>query len=273
MSVTGGAAITLCDAPTGRGGAWTGDDTIIFSPSNAVNTHLWRVSAAGGTPAAFGTLDSGAVSQRWPHSLPGGKGVLYSEHSSLTSFDGANLVVAALSGGMKKIVVRGGHYGRYVPSGHLIYVQESTLFAVRFDLDRLETMGLAVPALEGVIASQITGGAQFAFSSEGTLVYVSGGGAAAGPIDWMTRDGETRTLRAAKANWASPRFSPDGGKLALEIDDGQQRDIWVYDWARDTLTQLTFDSSQDSLPVWTPDGDRIVYPPIAPPLVSEICIG
>jgi WD40-like Beta Propeller Repeat len=174
--------------------------------------------------------------------------------------------------GIKKIVVRGGHYGRYVPSGHLIYMQNGTLFAVPFDLDRLETMGQAVPVLEGVIASSITGGAQLAFSSEGTLVYVSGGGAAAGPIDWMTREGKTLVLRAAKANWANPRFSPDGRKLALEIDDGQQRDIWVYDWARDRLTQLTVDSSQDSFPVWTPDGRRIVYSSDRAP-VSEICIG
>jgi serine/threonine-protein kinase len=259
VSVIGGAAITLCDAPTGRGGTWTRDDTIIFTPSNAVHTSLWRVSTAGGMPAAFGTLENGAVSQRWPQALPDGKGVLYSEHSSVANFDGANLVVASLSGGSRKIVVRGGHYGRYVPSGHLLYMQNGTLFAVRFDLNRLEAMGQPVPALEGVIASPITGGAQLAFSSEGTLVYLSGEAAVAAPIDWMTRDGKTVALRAAKANWANPRFSPDGRKLAVEIDDGQQRDIWVYDWAQDRLTQLTFDSSQDSLPTWTPDGRRIVY--------------
>ena len=65
-----------------------------------------------------------------------------------------------------------------------------------------------------------------------------------------SRSRELRAIRGSRRT---------AGKLALEIDDGQQRDIWVYDWARDTLTQLTFDSSQDSLPVWTPDGDRIVY--------------
>ena len=66
-------------------------------------------------------------------------------------------------------------------------------------------------------------------------------------------------LRATKAEWVHPRFSPDGRKLALDIDDGKQRDIWVYDWARDTLTQLTFNSGADAVPVWTPDGKRIVF--------------
>lgn len=75
----------------------------------------------------------------------------------------------------------------------------------------------------------------------------------------MTRDGNTSVLRAASANWANPRFSPDGQKLALEISDGKQSDIWIYDWARDTLTQLTFDPNRDHAPVWTPDGRRIAF--------------
>ena len=197
VSVTGGAAINLCDAPAGRGGTWSDDDAIIFTPVSATNTKLMRVSAAGGTPAAFGTLSQDAVTQRWPQALPGGKAVLYTEHSSVVNWDGANLVVAPLSGGTPKLVVRGGHYGRYVSSGlaspkrgllegglasrkqgdggHLVYLQQGTLFAVRFDRDRLETVGQAVPALEGIAASTAgPGGAQLAVSAEGTLVYVPG---------------------------------------------------------------------------------------------------
>jgi serine/threonine-protein kinase len=187
--------------------------------------------------------------------------VLYTEHSAGTNFDGATLVVAPLSGGTPKVVVRGGHYGRYMPSGHLIYVQQGTLFAVRFDRDRLETVGQAVPALEGVAANPgTTGGAQLAVSAEGTLVYVPRTAATtANSIDWLTRDDKTSVLRAAKADWANPRFSPDGQKLAVDISDGKQRDIWVYEWARDTLTQLTFDPGQDAFPVWTPDGRRVVF--------------
>ena len=81
ISVTGGAAVNLCDVSTARGGTWADDDTILFTPTSEPNTTLMRVSAAGGTPAAFGTLSTGAVTQRWPQTLPGGKGVLYTEHS------------------------------------------------------------------------------------------------------------------------------------------------------------------------------------------------
>ena len=110
-------------------------------------------------------------------------------------------------------------------------MNQGTLFAVRFDLDRLETIGQAVPAIEGIAASSaVTGGAQLAVSSDGTLVYVPGvAGATTRPIDWMTRDGKTSVLRATKADWGNPRFSPDGQKLAIDISDGKQHDIWVYD--------------------------------------------
>ena len=131
---------------------------------------------------------------------------------------------------------------------------------MRFDLDRLETIGQAVSVLEGIVANPaVTGDAQLAFSSDGTLVYVPGAAAAGSPIDWMTRDGKTSMLRAKKADWANPRFSPDGTKLAFEVFDGGQRHIWVYEWARDTLRQLTFGAGTDSAPVWTPNGQRIVF--------------
>ncbi len=273
VSVTGGAPVILCDAEAGRGGTWTDDDTIIFSPSGSQPVKLLRVSASGGAPAVFGTLGQGAVTQRWPQALPGGKGVLYTEHRAGNGFDSANLVVAPLAGGVPKIVMRGAYYGRYVPSGsdspatpkrseggHLLYVQQGTLFAVPFNLDRLETAGQAVPAIDGLSANQSIGSASVALSADGTLVYVPGSAQSnVKSIDWMTRDGKTSTLRAAKTGWANPRFSPDGQKLALDITDGKQRDIWVYDWARDTLTQLTFDAGNDRYPVWTPDGKRIVF--------------
>ncbi len=276
VSVVGGAAVSLCDAETARGGTWAEDDTIIFSPTQTSNTTLLRVPAAGGKPAAFGTLSPGATAQRWPDALPGGKAVLYTESASTAVFDAANLVVAPVpvdasaKAGPAKVVVRGAYYGRYVPSGlgrrslglggHLIYIQQGTLFAVPFDAVRVETTGPAVPAIEGLTSNPGSGGAQVALSSEGTLAYVPGATVTrANPIDWMTRDGKTSALRVAKAEWVHPRFSPDGQKLAMQISDGKQNDVWVYDVARNALAQLTFDAGEDGIPVWTPDGKRIVF--------------
>jgi serine/threonine-protein kinase len=211
--------------------------------------------------------------------LPGGAAVLYTEHSDRTGFSAANIVVAPVpadpsaKAGPAKVIVRGAYYGRYVPSGlasptrgerargHLLYIRQGTLFAVPFDPVRLETMGPAVPAIAGLLSSSASGGAQVDVSREGTVAYVPGqtNASSSYPLAWMTRDGKTSSLRTAPSRWSSPRFSPDGQKIAIEISDGKQIDVWVYDWARDTLTQLTFDAGQDTDPVWTPDGRRLAF--------------
>jgi serine/threonine protein kinase/Tol biopolymer transport system component len=258
ISSNGGAVVTLCNAPNGRGGTWAEDGTIVFSPANGAGVSLLRVSSAGGTPQSFTTLDRGEATQRWPQVLPGGKAVLYTSHSTVGDYENANLVVQPLPTGARKVVQRGGYYGRYLPSGHLVYVHDGTLFAVPFDLGRLERTGPPVPALDGVAANPTAGLAEFAGSDSGAFVYVPSGNDDS-PIDWVDHTGKQSPLRATRANWSNPQFSPDGRQLALDIFDGKQWDVWVDDWARDTLSRLTVDPAHDVKPVWTPDGGRIVF--------------
>jgi Tol biopolymer transport system component len=259
ISVTGGAAVTLCDAPNGRGGAWAEDGTIVFSPDLA-RVGLLRVSSAGGKPETLTSLAEGEVTQRWPQVLPGGTAVLYTSSNSPGDFSEANLVVQPLPSGKRKTIQRGGYYGRYLPSGHLVYIHDGKLFAAPFDLDRLEITGQPVPALEDVASNADTGGAQFAVSAGGTLAYLPGQSASSGAlIDWMDHDAKTTPLRATLVNWSNLLFAPDGRRLAMQIAGPGPSDIWVYEWAQDTLTRLTFDPAFDSKPVWTPAGRRIGF--------------
>ncbi len=262
VAITGGAVRKLCDAPSGRGGTWTDDDTIIFTPSSSratTNVGLLRVSAEGGEPKAFGTLSEGAVTQRWPQALPGGTHVLYTEHTGTADFDSANLIVAPLAGGAAKVLVRGAYGGRHV-GDHLTYMQQGSLYAVPFDLVRLEAIGQAVVAAEDISTDPAFGTGQIAYASNGTLVYTPGRPVApARPVDWVARDGRVSALRAEAALWLEPRFSPDGKKLAMVVNDGKQRDIWIYDLAADRMTQFTFDPGNDRTPVWSSDSKRIVF--------------
>jgi serine/threonine-protein kinase len=110
------------------------------------------------------------------------------------------------------------------------------------------------------MSNPTSGGAQFAVSASGTLVYLpSRSTIDRVPIHWMNHQGKTTPLRAAPAVWSSPLFDRDGRRLAVTISDGQPSHIWVYEWARDVLTRLTFDPGDDMKPVWTPDGLRIVF--------------
>jgi Tol biopolymer transport system component len=261
ISVRGGAAVTLCDAPFDFGGSWGDDGTIVFTPNIAA---LSKISSAGGTPQTLTTLDKqvGEVTHRWPQVLPGGKAVLFTSSTGVAgaSFEDAQIVVHSMTSGQRKTVQRGGFHARYLPSGHVVYMHEGTLFAVPFDLLRQEVIGQPTPILEGVVANPGTGGAQFSFSDTGNLVYLAGGSVSRNvSIYWMDPEGKFTPLRATPGSYLNPAFSPDGKRLALDNLDGKRRDIWVYEWERDTLTRLTFAGEGNESPVWTPDGQRIVY--------------
>ncbi len=264
VSVTGGAVVTLCDAALARGGSWGEDGTIVFAPQVAGSTgagiFLWRVPSSGGTPEPLPTPGDGELTQRWPQVLPGGKAVLYTGNTRVGAYENANLVVQPLPAGARKIVQGGGYYGRYLPSGHLVYIHDGTLFAAPFDITRLEMTGQPVAALEGVTSNPNTGATQFAASNTGTIVYLPGRSTSgAVPIHLMDREGQTTPLRATPVNWTSPAFAPDGRRLAMEISDGKQVDVWVYEWAGDTLSRLTLDLTDERNPAWTPDSLRIVF--------------
>ena len=262
ISVVGGLAVTLCDAPTDRGGSWGEDGTIVFVPD--VQTPLFKVLSIGGTPEPLTSLDkqAGEITQRWPQVLPGGKAVLFVSATSSVGpiSENADIVMYSLVSGQRKTLRRGGFYGRYLPSGHLVYVREGTLFAMPFDLKRLEVTGQPAPILEDVVASPGVGGAQFSFSETGDFAYVGGqGGGQNLSIYWMDHEGRFTPLRETASSYANLAFSPAGNRLALEMNGGNGRDIWVYEWEHDTLTRMTFAGEPNEFPDWTPDGQRIVY--------------
>jgi Tol biopolymer transport system component len=261
VAVSGGAAVTLCDASNGRGGSWADDGSIVFQPESTPGNSLMRVSAAGGTPAPLLHLADGEAMQRWPQMLPGSKAVLYTSLGiGGNVFEAGQIVVQKLPDGPRSVLVKSAYFGRYARSGHLLYVQQGTLFAAPFDVDRLELTGAGVPSVEALLSANANGSAQLTISDNGTLVHVSGATtSSAAPIDWLEASGKTTRLRTTPADWSSPSFSPDGTRLAVDISDGTQTDIWVYEWARDTLSRLTFDKADDVRPSWTPDGRRIVF--------------
>ena len=99
-----------------------------------------------------------------------------------------------------------------------------------------------------------------AVAADGTLVYVSGGVSAAGvrSLVWVDRQGQETPIPAPLRNYAFPRLSPDGTRLAIYIPD-QEIDIWLWDLARATLTRATFDPGVDIFPVWPPDGRQLLF--------------
>jgi serine/threonine-protein kinase len=256
ISVTGGAPVTLADAPTPRGGSWGDDGTIVFHPNPLGG--LLHVSSAGGKAEPLTKLGEGEQTHRWPQVLPGAKAVLYMSSPAGGNSETSNIMIQPLPSGTPRVLIRGGYHPQYAASGHLLYIHEGTLFAVPFDLKRLEVTGQSVPDIEGVDALTSNGAAQFAVSPTGAFAYLLGK-TGNDPVLFMTHDGKTSPLRTMPSNWTNPHFSPDGQRLAMDIASGGDIHVWIYEWARETLTRLTFDPSIDTQPVWTPDGKRIVF--------------
>jgi serine/threonine-protein kinase len=186
--------------------------------------------------------------------------------------DTINTEVLTLADRRRKILARGAISPRYAATsgatGHLIYVNKATLFAVPFDPDKLETRGTAVPVLDDVAYSRTGGDGQFdvspAPSGHGTLVYrkgAGGGGAGAAltTLQWVDAAGKRETLRAKPGAYATPTWSPDGKRVALTVAEGGGQDVWVYDPQRDAMTRLTFGGSLYLAPVWSPDSRYVVF--------------
>jgi len=253
VSVQGGAPVPLCEAPSLRGASW-GEAGYIVAALDSLG--LSRVPEAGGTPQPLVKPEAqGGKSQRWPQVLPGSEAVLLTSSPTGNSWDDGNIEVLTLKTGQSKVVQRGGYFGRYLPSGHLVYVHQGTLFAVPFDLARFETSGMPAPILDDVAGVPTAGGGQLDFSRTGTFAYLSGKASGATlPLEWMDAAGKKEPLMAGSSA-ITPRFAPDGKRLAVSITG----EIAIYDLERGGLSRLPSSSTGNQWPVWAPDGKHIVY--------------
>jgi len=257
VSAAGGQPIALATATYSRGGAWLPDGTIVFCPF--FYGGIERVSAAGGRPTVVSKVDrtKGERAHRWPHALPGGKAILYSVLADGT-WDDATVVAQNLETGERKVVIKGGCDARYLPTGHLVYVRGSSLHAIGFDPKTLETHGEPVEIVQGV-ANHSAGGAEYAVSDDGMLVYFSPGLGAdeGGRLSIVDRHGKNVASDARLPPFAvhTPRFSPDGTKIVC----GSEWNAWTFDLLRGTATRVSAPGSRTNLPVWSGDGSRIYY--------------
>jgi eukaryotic-like serine/threonine-protein kinase len=246
--VGGGAPVVLCDAAAVQGAWWNDQNVIAYSQ---LIGDIMRISANGGTPESIVKAKSGDSTD--PQILPDGKSILYASYEDPVQ---PRIMVKSLKTGETKELFSGAG-ARYVSTGHIIYrlPNNSNLYAIPFDPDRLEVKGGSVSVLEGV--------RQYAISPSGTLAYIPGTADTAISqqiLVWVNREGKEEPLSAAPDTYWMFRISPDGTRVALTVGANPRQDIWIWDVARETRTRLTLDEGTDnSNPLWTTDGKRIVY--------------
>ena len=258
IAITGGTSVPVSTIANPFGMTWEENGTIIFGQPNGI----MKVPATGGTPELLIETEVG-MQVHGPTLLPGGEWVLFTlaATSGADRWDEAEIVLQSLETEERRPLIHGGTDARYVSTGHLVYAVEDVLHAVPFDLTSLSVTGGTVPILDGVSRARgnITGAANFSFSDQGLLVYAVdtfGTGLVPKIVDL---DGREETLEIPAGNYTSPHVSPEGQRLALQVDVDGRVDIWLYDLSGVAAPQpLTF-GGNDTAAKWSPDGEWVAY--------------
>jgi Tol biopolymer transport system component/DNA-binding winged helix-turn-helix (wHTH) protein len=273
VSSEGGQPVTLCDADThaaGRAsmfypsGSW-GDDGNIIAALN-VSGGISRVPAAGGPPVLLKFKQEQGEIYRWPQVLPGNEAVLFT--ASRGDYESGNIDVLSFKTGQRKTVQSGGIVGRYLPSGHLVFLRPNVLMAAPFDLKALRVKATPQAVLEDMGGRY--DGWNYGFSENGSFVYESQLQDARNSIFWLDRAGHLSPLQAEPGFYAGPRFSPDGTRLAFSMSGRSSQglvvqDIRIRNLELGTVSRLTSLPGVNDSPVWSPDGRNIVFRSVAQP--------
>jgi eukaryotic-like serine/threonine-protein kinase len=261
VAISGGPPQTLAPVTSeARGASWSGDDRIVFAPGYF--GPLLQVSASGGEVTPATTIDKGRNegTHRWPWFLPDGRHFLFYAAGSTGSEPG-EIFVGDLGSGKAKHLLQSSSLAVYASPGYLLFTRGSGLVAQAFDAERMEIRGETTSLGVDLPAVSVTAGLRaLSASLGGTLCWRTQPSSTSQPA-LFDRQGREVGRLAEPATWNYPRLSPDGQRLAMARASGESTvsDIWTVDLARNVATRMTLDPADDVLPIWSPDGSRLVF--------------
>ena len=260
VSVSGGPVVTIANVEAQLGASWADSDEIIFA--HALGTKgLWRIPAGGGVPEPVTTVIDTAfeASHVWPQVLPGGEAVLFTVAGPSNGWRDARIAIQDFDGGSHRTVIEQATFGRYVSTGHILYVQEEGLvLAVPFDLGQQRVTGPSFPVLADFSVSN-PGFASFAVTENGSLAFTSGTSETTNLLTWVDRRGEDLGQIGAPVLGNFIRLSPDGEQIAIGIRPPGNIDVWLLNVASGDRARFTFEPEEDETPIWSMTGERLAY--------------
>jgi Tol biopolymer transport system component len=247
----------LADAPVARGGAWNRDGSILFVPGPPDPPHL--VSSSGGPARPLFPLEPtpfDAPRHFFPDFLPDGR-----HYVCLSILRGARTTsISSLDGKSMKELTATGWSPAFAPPGYLLFRREGTLMAQRFDPKRLQLSGEPFVVAPDVGFNPITWQALFSASTNGIVAYHGSAGART-QLTWVDREGKQLGLVGPPGTYNSISLSPDEKTVAYDQADARTGDIaiWLMYAEHGSPTRLTFNSKIEFFPVWSSDGNRVIY--------------
>ena len=254
LPLTGGVPVTITETPAFVAGAtWEDDGTIFIG-----GPRLLRVPASGGTLEPITTPAKGIVAYANPQAL--GSALLFTiRPDNVTTFDDARIAIQRFDEQTPRVVIEGGGYAHYAPSGHLVYARGGAIWAAPFDASRLTVTGQPAQIVEGGMFDTMSARANFALSQNGTLIYARGGPVSHDyTLQWIDRHGRIEPVVTSHRYYRQPSFSADGTRVIMGIGAAND-DIWLYDLARGGFARLTFAGGDNRDPIWACDDAHVIF--------------
>jgi serine/threonine protein kinase len=263
IPIQGGTPETLCNAPGSRGGDWSDDNKIIFSPDYSAG--LLEISPDGGKIDTVSRLDYSKFERthRWPQVLPGSEWLLFTigDQTNVNSYNNSTIALQSLKTGKCYILTVRGNMVRYIKPGFLIIARNGNLYCSKFDPDNPENLGPPSVVVQNVEGNAGSGISYFSISKNGQLVYIPGSAENSEVgLAMVDMNGIVNPLKIEKRQYASPRFSHNGNKIAVTLGQSVENDgdIWILNLKTNTFTRFTFGPGNYN-PVWNNDGKNIYY--------------
>ncbi|MBW8771002.1 MAG: serine/threonine-protein kinase [Gemmatimonadetes bacterium] len=238
-----------------NGMSWSNTGVILVSG----NLAMYAVPEVGGQPRQLGKPDRrvGEVDQDAPLVVDEAGIFLYASTTS-SAVSTSKLAMASLATGEQTVFDVPGWQPLGIVDGVLVYVASGgVIMGVPIDVRARKLTGKPVQLVGDISVNTTTGLARAALSEDGTLFYQTG--TQSSQVVLAGVDGSSRVLLAEAREYAFPRLSPDGRRLAVAIGSTDRRDIWIYDLGAQTAARLTNEGTTNERPEWTPDGRRVLF--------------